>query len=320
MITTALSLILLTAPQEDHWKTYRMGETGLNLSLPAEPKTIVTEFETQVTTEFKSVKFSLTAKPIAAEPQALSSAYTEKFARFREKYGREKITSILNEQPVPEAAMFGATESIGFVLEVKDSGGKVHAWQRVRIDGLEYDISIDCDERDQVVMEKILGSALYKNPAANDYLVAPLGGTGLQSYLGIAFQPQQNAPREEATSVVLQADQFPAMILATIWTSDEIDYENEAQLKKAMGTWLATFVQGAQSEITFTSTKEENQTIYEINGKILVQGAEIKLIGKAFARRDDAQAVLAVIDPRVAGAEEFSNKILKTVTQIPKQN
>jgi hypothetical protein len=318
MITSALSLILLTTPQ-DHWKTYRIGETGLNLSLPAEPKTTKTEFETQVEVEFKSLTFSLTAKPLADQPQALSAAYTEKFARYREMYGK-KITSILNEQPVAEAAMFGASESIGFVLEVSDGGGKVHAWQRVRIDGFEYDITINCDGRDQVLMEKILGSAQYKDPKTNDFRLAPLGGTGLQSYLGIAFQPQQNSARDTATSVVLQSDQFPSMILATIWTSDEIDYENEAQLKKAMGTWLATFVQGAQSEINLKSTKEEDQTIYEITGKILVQGSEIKLLGKAYAHRDDAQAVLAVIDPRIEGAEEFSNKILKTVTQIPKNN
>lgn len=316
MITTALSLILLTTPQ-DHWKTYRIGESGLNLNLPAEPKTTNNELETQVQTEFKSLKFTVSIKPIPETPQVLSAAYTEKFARFREQYGR-KITSILNESPVIEADQFGATESIGFVLEVDADGGKVHAWQRVRIDGLEYEININCDRRDQVVMEKILASAHYKDPKTNDFKVGPLGATGLQSYLGIAFLPQTDEPRETSTSVVLQSDNFPAMILATIWTSDEVDYENEAQLKKAMGTWLSTFVQGAQSEINFKSTKEESQTIYEVTGKILIQGAEVKLLGKLFAHRDDAQAVLAVIDPRIAGAEEFANKVLKTVTQIPK--
>ncbi|MFM9873844.1 MAG: hypothetical protein ACKVQS_10315 [Fimbriimonadaceae bacterium] len=318
MITTALSLVLLAAPQ-DHWKTYRMGESGLNLSLPAEPKTTKTLEETQIHTEFKSVKFDLTVKQVSQDPGQLSAAYTEKFARLREQYGR-KMTSILNESPVFEAAQFGASDSIGFVIEVDADGGKAFAWQKVRIDGLEYEINIQCDRRDQTVMEKILGSAQYKNPETNDFNISPLGATGLQSYIGVAFLPQTAEARETSTSVVLQSDNFPAMILATIWTSDEIDYENEAQLKKAMGVWISTFVQGAKSEFTFKSTKEEKQTVYEISGKILIQGAEVKLLGKAYARRDDAQAVIAVIDSRIEGAEEFAIKILKSVSQIPTAN
>ena len=295
-----------------------MAETGLKLNLPADPEIVKTAEEIQLTCTYKSAKVSIIAaqkNPDQAQP--VSQAYTEKYKVFNELYGR-KIKSILNESSVLEAAQFGAPESIGFVIEVEDGPGKVHAWQRVLIDGWEYDISIDCDRRDQIVMEKILASAQYVDPATGDFRIGPLGATGLQSYLGVAFRPQEDVLQSEATSVVLNTDQFPAMMLATVWQNEEVDYENQAQLKAAMTKWLSGFVKGAQSEITLVGKKVEDQTIYEISGTVAVQGVQIVLLGKAFARRDDAQVLLAVVEARQEGGQEFAKKVISTVSQIPK--
>lgn len=320
MTSLALSLILLSTPQDDNWKTYRVGETGLKLNLPAEPTIVKTAEETQLTCTYKSAVVSIIAsQKNIDQAQPVSQAHSEKMGFFREKYGR-KIKSFLNESPVVEADMFGAPESIGFVLEVDEGGGKVNAWQRVLVDGWEYDISVDCDRRDQAVMEKILASAQYVDPATGDFRVTPLGGTGLQSYLGIAFMPQDDVARPNATSVVLNTDLFPAMMLATVWQNEEVDYENPEQLKKAMTKWVSGFVQGAQSEITLTPKKSDDQTTYEIKGNVNVQGIEVIILGKAFARRDDAQVVIAVIESRQEGGQEFAKKVLATVSQIPKND
>lgn len=314
MTSLILTAALMTG--DDNWNDLRIGTSGLILALPVPGNLTKTTEEIQLKATYKSVTVSVVAaQRTVAQAQPLSAAHSEKLKALREQYGR-KITAFLNEQPVEEASQFGADDSIGFVVEVNDGPGRAYAWQRVLADGWEYDINIACDRRDQPVLERILGSARYVDPATGDFRVSALGATGLQSYLGIAFLPKENVTRKEATSVVLDSGQFPAMVLATVWQNPEVDYENEAQLKKAMTKWLSAFAQGAESSLEFKSSKSEGETHYEISGKVVVQGIEIKLLGVAYAHRDDAQAVIALIDPRQEGAEPFARKILASVSKV----
>lgn len=315
MIASTLALAAVLT-QEADWQSVRVGNSGLRIELPIKPEIVTTAEEIQLTATHKSVTVSIVARPTTAD-QALdpSKGYVEAFGTFRERYGK-KIKTIINEDEVVEAAMFGAPASMGFVIEVDDEGGKAHAWQQIFIDDFEYTINIETARRDQPILIKILQSAQYVNPETGDFRVAPLGNTGLQSYLGIAFLPQDDIERKDAKSVVLQASQFPAFILASVWQNETVDYEDPADLKKAMIKWLTEFVQGAQAELTLTPTKVEGQTLYTISGEVIVQGVQINLLGRAFARRDDAQVVIAVIDPKVEKAEPFARKILESVTQI----
>jgi hypothetical protein len=315
MLAATLTLALLTVQDDSDWQTHRLGKSGLRLDLPVKPNITETTEETQLTATFKSVKVSIIARPATAETKQNSGqAYSQAFGELRDRYGR-KIKSILNENPVLEAFQFGAEESLGFVIETDEQGGKAHAWQQIYIDNFEYTIQIESSRRDQVILEKILASAQYINPETGDFRVSALGNTGLESYLGIAFLPQTDIPRSEANSVVLQSDQFPAMVLATVWTDDSVDYEDPDELKTAMTKWLTTFVQGAESKLTLTPSVQDNQTTYDIKGEVIVQGVQINLLGKAFARRDDAQVAIAVIDPRTKNAEAFAKKILASVKQ-----
>ncbi|MBL8066943.1 MAG: hypothetical protein JNM28_00665 [Armatimonadetes bacterium] len=314
---TSLILSIAAIAADDTWHDVRVGKSGLVLSLPVAPEIATTREEIHLTGKYKSVVVSVVAAEKSADQtQPLSAAHSEKQKALRELYGR-KITATMNEQPVEEAATFGADESIGFVVEVNDGPGRAVAWQRVLADGWEYDINVTCDRRDQPVLERILGSARYVDPATGDFRITALGATGLQSYLGIAFLPKENVARSEATSVVLDSGQFPAMVLATLWQNPEVDYENEAQLRKAMTKWLSAFVQGAESRLEFKAEKGEGETHFDISGTVVIQGIEIKLLGVAYGHRDDAQAVIAVIDPRQEGAEAFARKILASVSKLP---
>jgi hypothetical protein len=314
-MTSAIFAVTLALGQ-DNYKPHRFDPTGMVLTLPVEPKQEKTVDQLTLSAEYKSVKVRVLAAQRTVEAaQPVSEAYTQKFGEFRQKYGK-KIKSILNENPVVEAFQFGAVESIGFVIEVDDAGGKVFAWQRVLLDGWEYDVSVESSRRDQPVMEKILGAIRYVDPGTGDFRVSALGATGMQSYLGIAFLPQESIARDEAKSVVLQSELFPATILATIWDNETIDYENEDQLKKAMSKWLAGFVQGAASDFDFKSMKTEMGTTFDFTGEATVQGVGFKLIGRSYSQRDEARVMIAVIDPRDTKAEPFARKVLDSLSLI----
>lgn len=297
-------------------KVYRLADSGLKLKLPAEPKERQLSEGVEFTVDFQSVKLKITAgKKKANDSTPLSAAYTEKFKKFRDQYGT-KIKSILNESPVIEAYQFGATDSIGFVLEVDHAGGKVHAWQRVLIDGWEYDISLDCDRKEQPMMEKILGSVVYVNPGTGDYLVSNIGAMGLKAYLGVAFLPTKEVTRDKARSLMLDSDNFPAMMLGTVWDREDVIFEDEEAFKAAMVKWLASYVQGARSDLTLVQSKSERGVNYDLSGKVMIQGFTVQIIGKAFTNSDEARVVLGVVDERVTGAMDFAKKVVNSAEWV----
>ncbi|MBX3115640.1 MAG: hypothetical protein KF836_13830 [Fimbriimonadaceae bacterium] len=316
MSLLALVLGLSIRADEPVWKEYRLDESGLKIKLPEAPKERQLIDGLEFSLNYQSVKLKITAsKKSYEDAQKLSAAYTDKFGEFSQLYGR-KIKSILNESPVVEAYQFGATESIGFVLEVDADGGKVHAWQRVLIDGWEYDINLDCTRKEQQLMEKILASVMYVNPATGDFKVDNIGGMGLKSYLGIAFLPAKEGSRSEARSLILDSDNFPAMMVGTVWDRAEVIFEDPDQFKAAMTKWLAGYVQGARSELTLVQHKTERGLDYDLTGKVVIQGIELQIAGRALTNDQEARAVIAVVDNRTSGAMEFATKVLKSVQWV----
>lgn len=316
MTLPALVLGFAIRADEPVWKEYRLDVSGLKLQLPEAPKERQLIDGLEFTLDYQSVKLKISAsKKTDAEVQNLGVAYTEKFGQFSQQYGR-KIKSILNESPVVEAYQFGATDSIGFVLEVDADGGKVHAWQRVIIDGWEYDISLDCSRKEQPLMEKILASIVYVNPATGDFRVEKIGGMGLKSYLGIAFLPAKEGNRSDSRNLILDSDSFPAMMIGTVWDRAEVIFEDADLFKAAMTKWLAGYVQGAKSELTLVQHKTDRGFDYDLTGTVIIQGIELKIAGRALTNDQEARAVIAVIDPRTAGAMDFANKVLKTVEWV----
>jgi len=316
MSLLALVLGLAIRADEPVWKEYRLDASGMKLKLPEAPKERQLIDGLEFTLEYQSINLKISAsKKTQEEAQKLGAAYTEKFGQFSQQYGR-KIKSILNESPVIEAYQFGATESIGFVLEVDADGGKVHAWQRVLIDGWEYDLSLDCSRKEQPLMEKLLSSVVYINPVTGDFKVENIGGMGLKSYLGIAFLPAKEENRSEARSLILDSDSFPAMMIGTVWDRAEVIFEDPDQFKAAMTKWLSGYVQGAKSELTLVQSKTERGVDYELTGKVIIQGIELQIAGRALTNDQEARAVIAVIDNRTPGAMEFANKVLKSVQWV----
>ncbi|QYK53238.1 MAG: hypothetical protein KF824_13410 [Fimbriimonadaceae bacterium] len=316
MSLLALVLGLSIRADEPVWKEYRLDQSGMKIKLPEAPKERQLIDGLEFTLDYQSVKLKISAsKKTPEEAQKLSAAYTEKFGQFSQQYGR-KIKSILNESPVLEAYQFGATESIGFVLEVDADGGKVHAWQRVLIDGWEYDVSLDCSRKDQPLMEKILGSVMYVNPSTGDFKIENIGGMGLKSYLGIAFLPTKGESRPEARSLLLDSDNFPAMIVGTVWDRAEVIFEDPDQFKAALTKWLAGYVQGAKSELILTQHKTDRGLDYDLTGKVVIQGIELQIAGRALTNDQEARAVIAVIDHRTPGAMDFATKVLKSVQWV----
>lgn len=314
LLAVALGFAILA--DEPEWKTFRLADSGMKLKLPSAPKERQLTGAVEFTVEYQSVKLKISAsKKASGEGQSLGAAYSEKFGVFKDLYGK-KIKSILNESPVVEAYQFGAPESIGFVLEVDSGGGKVHAWQRVLIDGWEYDINLDCDRKEQPLMEKLLGSIIYVDPVSGDFRVVNIGGMGLKAYLGVAFLPVKEVAREDARSLMLNSDNFPAMMLGTVWDRTEVIFEDEDQFKAAMTKWLATYVQGAKSEIALEQTKTDRGFSYALTGKVVIQGYEVQIVGKALTNDNEARVVIGVVDNRIAGSMEFAKKVVNSVEWV----
>lgn len=165
-------------------------------------------------------------------------------------------------------------------------------------------------------MEKLLGSITYVDPATGDYHSGPIGGLGLSSYLGGAFLPTQDMPREDARSLVLDGESFPVRALGTVWSREEVIFEDADLFKEALTKWLTGFVQGSRVQVELKQSTAEHGLKYEIAGSLLVQGALVQIQGVALTNQEEARAVIAVIDPKVAGSEAFAKRLISSVQWV----
>ncbi len=312
-------LVTLPLADEPEWKRVRLANTGLFVDLPEAPQERQLADGIEFKFTHKSLDVTITARKAPADRQAMSRAYSTKFGELREKFGN-KIKSIFNEAPVPEAYIFGAEGSMGFVLEIDDSGGLAYAWQQIHIDGYQYTLNLECSRKDQPLMEKLLSSAVYVDPTTGDFRTGPIGGLGLSSYLGGAFLPTQDMPREDSRSLVLDGEAFPVRALGTVWSREEVIFEDADLFKEALTKWLSGFVQGARVEIELKQSPADHGLRYDISGSLIVQGALVQINGVALTDQNEARAVIAVVDPKTEGSAEFARRLISSVKWLELEN
>src|SRR5690606_5413958 len=127
---------------------------------------------------------------------------------YRKEYGK-KITGILNEADILAALRFGATDTIGFVLEIDGGPGVTIGWHIVRCDNYDYEIQIQGEKKHYPWVTTILDSQQYVNVKTGKFTTATLGSLGIESYLGTAFIALNGAERDNAGSLILNGNNLP---------------------------------------------------------------------------------------------------------------
>ncbi len=311
------SLILAQPREEVVWDQFRMGETGLRLQLPVKPKVemgsnsvVLTAKDKTFTVEIVAVRDEESSRPTSG------GLYSEKFREFQTKHGKQ-IKSIMNEAPVPEAFMFRADDSIGFVLEIDAEGGFAVAWQYVRIDGWRYTLNARSSRREQPMIEKMLGSIQYIDPVTGDFPEREIGAIGLRSYLGHAFLPASDAPLDVATSFSLQSDSIPFGAAAGKWDRQSLDFSTSEQLRKGLTQWLGGFVQGARSELDLKPIQKSGLPGYSIEGHVTIQGVRINIRGIGLIQNNEIRVVVAFIDPQKPESAKMANRLIESISVVP---
>lgn len=320
MIATLLAGALLNA-QDQPWPTHRLAQTGLRIQFPSPPRTESQGKTTVFTFTEKSLTLSITATPDNPEDRPVASAlYSEAFNAYRNQHGN-RIRSVFNEAPVPEAWVFGAEESIGFVLEIRDSKTAAAAWQFIRADGWRYTLTATAERREQPLLERALGSVQYIDPKLGDFPEKPIGAIGLSSYLGRSFLPSDNVPVERATTLVLQSDTLPAVAVAGSFDPLALDYRTPDKLKEGLAKWLTSFTQGARANLELKPLQRPGidpaHPAYQTEGLVTVQGVSIQIAGVVFTDPENARVVIVIIDPRTAEARPFADRLLRSVKPLP---
>ncbi|MDI9638854.1 hypothetical protein QPK87_28400 [Kamptonema cortianum] len=310
-LTLGLSIVVASA-QEEKWTPFRLGETGLRITLPKEPKISKLESGFALTLEHESINLKVVAQPDTSSTRPLPSAlYMARYQEFQAQYDK-KIKSILNESPVLEANMFQAEESIGFVLEIAESGGLAVGWQYVRIDGWRYTIDIKSSRSQQPLLERILGSVVYVDPATGDFPVRELGVLGLKSLLGHAFLPDTAVPVERATSLLLQGENLPIVASAGMFSPSELDSSTPEKLKEGIGRWFGKTAQGDSVSIDLTPVEREGAKAYQLDGTIRKSGLTLKMTGIALVRPELTRVVIIWLDGSEDGMA-LAQRIVRTV-------
>ncbi len=311
------SLILLQPREEVVWDQFRMGETGLRLQLPVKPTVEMKSNSVVLTAKDKSFSVEIVAvKDEESSRPTSGGLYSEKFREFQTKHGKQ-IKSIMNEAPVPEAFMFRADDSIGFVLEIDAEGGFAVAWQYVRIDGWRYTLNARSSRREQALLEKMLGTIQYVDPASGDFADREIGAIGLKSYLGHAFLPASEAPMEIATSFSLQSDSLPFGAAAGKWDRQSLDFSTSEQLRKGLTQWLGGFVQGARSELVLKEMQRSGLPGYSIDGNVTIQGVRINIKGIGLIQNNEIRVVVAFVDPLKPESAKMATRLIDSVSVVP---
>lgn len=313
LLTIALVAAAMQQPAKV-WPQQRFGKSGLVLRMPEPPKV---EGEGDVKTysaKVESVELTVVARPDTESDRPEASAlFSDKFRSYRTQFGR-KIKSVLNESPVIEAYICGSDDSIGFVLETSEGKNMVVAWQYVRVGGFRYEISARCDRGHQSLLERILGSAWYVDPQTGQLPVLPIGGIGLQSMLGRAFMPKDEATSlDRATVLSMQTDIVPCVAAAGKFSLEELDFRAPDKFKEGLAKFLAGYVQGAKTELEVTRREDG----YDISGSVTVQAIKIELIGTALVSEQHVSVVVALPELRDPEAMPFAKQLIRSVSLVP---
>jgi len=289
------------APQEDTWRRYGFGESGISYLLPAAPEMLRENLTTwKFESKLKNLAVIVRTQRVG-DDQTHNPAkmYEAVYRPYHEKYGN-KIKQVENFSEVVGADAYGIPSSMGFVMDIQDGSRRlVVGWQTFADLGWQYELIATAPADQANDLFRVFDSFQFVDPTTKRPKVGEIGQTGLQSEFGQGFLPKEIAPNAEEQALYseayqfdLRSDRLPVVASAQMVRFRDVAKVNVEEYVGRFQSVVSQVMRGGKLDHKLEPTTVDGKPGHRLTGNISDSRLTIEVEGRIVVQQDRLWSVL----------------------------